>query len=172
MSGLLATLGRCRRGAAAVEFALVAPFMILLHLGVVESVQAWEAYRRASHVAATLADLTAQNRSVTSADLTDILRSGSLLIAPFPAANLGERIASITANAQGTAQLDWAVASNWTAGGAPSVPAGYLQPGESVVVADVSYQHQALFGLVLPHALTMKTHAYLRPRLSDKVAKM
>ena len=170
---LLAALRRCRRGAAAIEFALVAPMMILLHLGVVECVQAWEAYRRAAHIAAALADLAAQNRSVTTADLNDILQAGSLLISPFTTADLGERVASLTANATtGAVGVDWSATSNWTAGGAPSVPTGYLQAGESVIVADVTYNHQTMFALVLPQTINMQNHAYLRPRLSNQVAMM
>lgn len=172
MIALLRRLWRSRRGAAALEFALVAPVMILFHLGTVECVQAWEAHRRVVHIASALADLTAQNRSVTSADLDDILQAGALMIAPFPAASLGERVASLTADSSGAVSVDWSATRNWTGGGAPSVPVGYLQPNESVIVADVSFSCAALFGLVLPKTLTMQKHAYLRPRLSDQVAKM
>ena len=120
----------------------------------------------------TTPDLTAQNQSVTSAQMTDILLAGSLLISPYPAANLGERIASVTADSSGVVKPDWSVTSNWTTGGTASVPAGYLQPGESVIVADVTFKNQALFGLVLPKVFTIQAHAYLRPRLSSQVLKM
>lgn len=172
MSGLIRRFGDCRRGAAAVEFALLAPLLIVMHLGVVETVQMLEANRRVAHIAAALADLTAQNRTVTDADMKDILQAGNVLIAPFPSDTLKERIASITADASGVAKPDWTVATaNWTDTSAASVPKGYLQAGESVIVADVAYGHQSLFALVLPKALTMHSHAYLRPRLSSQVVK-
>jgi Flp pilus assembly protein TadG len=162
---------RCERGAAAIEFALVAPMLILFHLGAVEVVQAFEAHRRVAHVAAALADLTAQNRTVSTADMNDILQAGALLITPFPSNKLGERISSFTADSGGTVNKDWTVTQNWTAGGSPSVPATYLQAGESVIVADVSFNFQSLFSLVLPNAVIMQKHAYLRPRLSSQVSK-
>jgi Flp pilus assembly protein TadG len=162
---------RCERGAAAVEFALIAPVLVLFHLGAVEMVQAWEAKRRVAHVAAALADLTAQNRSVSPADLTDIMKAGALLMSPFPASRLGERISSFYLDTNGTVQKDWSVQSDtWTASGDPSVPKDYLQAGESVIVADVTFSYKPMFGLVLP-ASTMQKHAYLRPRLSTMVIK-
>jgi Flp pilus assembly protein TadG len=172
MIRFLRRLGGCERGAAAMEFGLIAPILIVFHLGAVEVVQAYEADRRVGHVAAAVADLTAQNRTVTTAGLDDIMLAGSLLMAPFPSSQLGERITSFTANATGTVQQDWSVTKNWTASGAPAVPTGYLAANESVIVVDVTYAHSALFGLVLTKALTMQSHAYLRPRLSTSVVKL
>jgi Flp pilus assembly protein TadG len=162
---------RCERGAAAIEFALVAPILIFFHLGAVEVVQAWEAHRRVAHVAAALADLTAQEQTVSPADLSDILTAGTLLITPFSTTQLGERISSFTADSTGTVKLDWSVTQNWTAVAGPAVPTGYLAANESVIVADVTYSFKPLFGLAMPSALTMQKHAYLRPRLSTSVTK-
>jgi Flp pilus assembly protein TadG len=161
----------CRRGAAALEFALVAPILIVFHLGSVELVQAWEAHRRAAHIAAALADLVAQNRTVSDAELADILKAGPMLMDPFPASNVGERISSISANAWGNITVDWSATSNWTAGGTPSIPNGFLSANESVILAEVTYAHSALFGLVLPGTFTIQKRAYLRPRLSNQVGK-
>lgn len=162
---------RCERGAAAIEFALIAPLLIFFHLGAVEVIQSWEAHRRVAHVAAALADLTTQNISVSASEMTDILAAGALLITPFSTNQLGERVSSFSADANGTVKLDWSQSQNWTASGAPSAPAGYLAANESVVVADVTYSFTSMFGLVLPSALTMQKHAYLRPRLSTSVVK-
>jgi Flp pilus assembly protein TadG len=171
MRNLCTLWRRCERGAAAIEFALVAPLMIVFHLGAVEVVQSWEAHRRIAHVAGALADLTAQEQTVSAADLTDILAAGALLVTPFSSNQLGERITSFTADSNGTVQQDWSVSQNWTLAGAPSAPAGYLQANESMIVADASYSFTALFGIVLPASLTMQKHAYLRPRISTQVAK-
>jgi Flp pilus assembly protein TadG len=172
MSRIVRLLRRCERGAAAMEFGLIAPLLFLFHFGVVEVVQAWEAHRRVDHVASTLADLTAQNRSVSATDLDDILAVGALILSPFPTAKLGERISSLSANASGTVAVDWTVSRNWTAGGTPSAPTGYLAASESVIVAEVTFGHDALFGLVLPSVFTMQKTAYLRPRLSQQVQKL
>jgi Flp pilus assembly protein TadG len=161
-----------QEGVAAIEFALIAPILIIFHLGSVELVDAWEANRRAAHIAAALADIVAQNRTVSDADLTDILQAGPLLMQPYPAANLGERVASVSANSWGNITVDWTATRNWTQGGQASVPNSYLAAGESVIVADVTYTHTAIFALVLPQTFTIQKHAYLRPRLSTQVAKV
>lgn len=171
MKRLARRLLRDERGLAVAEFAFVAPILILLHLGTVECVQAFEAYRRVTHIAAAIADITAQNATVTSAQMTDILTVGTTLIAPFPNAQLGERVSSMTADASGTAKLDWSVTQNYTATAAPSVPAGLLGANQSVIVADVTYSVPSMFALVLPKTVTMTRHAYFSPRLSVQVAK-
>lgn len=162
---------RCERGAAAIEFAMMAPLLIFFHLGAVEMIQSWEAHRRVAHVAAALADLTTQNASISANGLTDVLAAGALLITPFSTNQLGERITSFTADANGTVKQDWSVTRNWSLSGGPTVPAGYLQANESIIVADAAYSFTPMFGLVLPGIMTMEKHAYLRPRLSPQIAK-
>jgi Flp pilus assembly protein TadG len=169
MRRLARRLGRDERGLAAMEFAFVAPILIFLHLATVECVQAWEAYRRVTHIASAIADITAQNNTVTAAQMQDILAAGSTLIAPFSSASLGERVSSMTADASGTPKVDWSSTLNYTAAAAPSVPAGSLSAGQSVIVADVTYSVPSMFGLVLPSTITFAKHAYLTPRLSTQV---
>lgn len=170
MRPLLRRLADCRRGAAAVEFALVAPLLIVLHLGVVEMVQLFEANRRVSHIAAALADLTAQERAVSSAEVDDILSAGSLMIAPFPASRLGARMTSFVADSGGSVSTGWTRSRNWTAGGSPTLPSGYLLANEGLVAVEVTYTHRPMFALVLPGSMTLRKQAYLRPRLSNSVA--
>lgn len=169
MSRLLALFRRCERGAAAVEFGLVAPMLILFHLGSVEIVQAWEAHRRVTHVAAALADLTAQKRTVTDAELQDILKAGGLLMAPFPSEQLGARISSFSMDGSGTLKRDWTVSRNWTVAGGQVLPKDYLQKNESVIAAEVVYRHKTMFALALSPSLTMGKSAFLRPRLSNQI---
>lgn len=172
MTRFLRHFQHCERGAAAIEFGLIAPLLILFHLGSVEFVQAWDAHRRVTHVAAALADLTAQKRTVTQAELDDILKAGALMMAPFPSAKLSARVSSFSMDASGKLTRDWSATRNWTAAGDATVPNGYLAKSESVIAAEVTYKHTAMFGLVLSPQLTMQKRAYLRPRLSNQVAKL
>ena len=64
------------RGIAAVEFALIAPVVILLYCGFAELTMAMMAERRAAHTASVVADLVAQTPSISSAELTDIWTVG------------------------------------------------------------------------------------------------
>ena len=55
-----------RRGVAAVEFALIAPAMVLLYCGLVELCQAVIAERKANHVASAIGDLVTQAETVST----------------------------------------------------------------------------------------------------------
>lgn len=162
---------RDERGVAAVEFALLAPFLMLLYFGLVEFVQAYQAQKRVSHVALSIADVVAQDRTTTDARLTDVMQAGVVLMTPFPQTSLRERVSSLTANASGVVSVDWTANRNWTGGSAPSVPAGYLNPGESAIVTDVVYTYNPTYTLVMTAPITMTRHAYVRPRLTEQVQK-
>ncbi len=163
---------RDTRGAAAVEFALTLPILVTLQLGSVELVRAFEAQRRIAHVAAAMADVVSQGRTVSQAQLNDTYFAGQILVSPLPVSNLGLRISSLTANASGKVSQDWTDNQNWTQAGAPSVPAGYLAAGESAIVADVSYDYVSPIRYLLPNTIHFVRHAYIRPRLSSQVAKV
>lgn len=163
---------RDQGGAAAMEFALLLPFLVTLQLGSVELVRAFEAQRRIAHVAAAMADVVSQGKTVTDAQLADAMTSGQVLVAPFPTASLGLRVSSLTADARGAVSVDWTSSQNWTQAGAPSAPAGSLAAGESAIVADVSYDFVSPIRFVLPNTIHLVRHAYVRPRLSNQVQKI
>ena len=76
---------RDRRGVSAVEFALIAPIMIGLYFGCVEVSDAVAVDRKVSLTAAALANLSAQVTTISSNDMTTILRaSGAIRGSCFP----------------------------------------------------------------------------------------
>ena len=160
-----------RRGVATVEFALVLPVILAAQFALGEFMQAYQAQRRVSHVAAAMADITAQNRTVSDAELDEIMEAGLTIIRPFPTDGLGRRISSLSANSTGAVTVHWSLNRGYPSGTPPSVPAGYLAPGESVVVTDVAYDYRPDFGLFLAGGFRFERHAYVRPRLSDRVTR-
>jgi Flp pilus assembly protein TadG len=160
------------RGVAAIEFALIFPALFLLYVGGGEALQAYQAQRNVAHIAAAMADITAQNRTVSNTELDDALSASVSMIYPFPSDTLQQRVSSISANASGSVATDWTRSRGYSSGGDPSVPNGYLQAGESVIVADVIYDYKPTFGMFLPKSIRFVRHAYSRPRLSAKVDKV
>lgn len=161
------------RGAAAVEFALVFPILFVLNIGAVEALQAYQVQRNVAHVAATLADITAQSRTVTETELQDILGAGLTVMHPFPTTSLQQRLTSMTANSAGTsASQDWTSKRNYTGSDPAVVPSGYLGGNESVIVADVIYDYRPTFRVFMPSSIRLVRHAYARPRLTVKVEKV
>jgi Flp pilus assembly protein TadG len=159
-------------GASAIEFALILPVLFVLHIGTAEAMAAYEAQRNVAHMAAAIADLTAQSRTVTDAELNDILAASTSIIHPFPNVAIQRRISSFSANSSGSVSRDWSYSQTYTTPGNATAPTGYLLPNESIIVTDVIYDYQPTFGLFLPGSIRFTRHAYVRPRLSSKVDKL
>jgi Flp pilus assembly protein TadG len=162
------------RGVAAIEFALIAPVAILLYCGFAELTMAMMAERRAAHTASVVADLVAQEASVKTSEVSDIFNIGNSIMNPFPAAALGLRVSSITADAKGVTHVDWsqgnAGLAALTGGATVSVPPNFLVAGDSVIMADVKYAYTSPLRMVLPNALNFNNTFYLKPRRSTTVA--
>lgn len=171
MTRFLRRIAGDRKGAAAIEFALIFPVIFVLNVAAGEGLQAYIAQRQVAHIAATMADITAQSRTMTAAELDDVLSASTAMIHPFPTQSLQQRISSMSSNGSGTVSTDWTQKRDWASSGGPSIPNGYLAANESVVIADVVYDYKPTFGLFLPETIRFTKHAYVRPRLSAKVER-
>ncbi len=172
MAGLLARLRRDRRGVSAVEFALLAPIMIGLYFGLAEFCQGFMAQKRMGHVSATVADLVAQNATITDDAVEDIFTIGSLVMRPFSAEPLSQMVTSVTRDENGVVKVDWSMGDGMTAraeGSDVEVPDGLIANGESLVMTEVTYDYDSPVDYMLPGVTTFSHTYYLRPRVSDVV---
>jgi Flp pilus assembly protein TadG len=162
------------RGAAAVEFALIAPVAILMYCGFAELTMALMAERRAAHAASIMADLVAQTPAVSSADITDIFNVSSAIMNPFSSTPMTVRITSVVADANGVPRVSWSKGNGMTAFGSGTAVAGFpptlLAAGDSVIQADVQYAYTSPLRITLPNVLTFSDTFYLKPRQSASVA--
>jgi Flp pilus assembly protein TadG len=162
-----------QRGAAAVEFALIAPVAILLYCGFAELTMAMMAERRAAHAASVVADLVAQTPQVTTADMTDIFNIGNAIMTPFASVPLKLRVTSVVADVNGVPKVAWSQGHGLGALVAGATVSGFpptlLVAGDSVIEADVQYAYTSPLQMTLPTALSFSTSFYLRPRRSPSV---
>ncbi|MFD3266372.1 TadE/TadG family type IV pilus assembly protein [Phenylobacterium ferrooxidans] len=167
----LKTLIKDRRGAAAVEFAFVAPVMILMYYGLAELTQGMMADRRASHVASAIGDLVAQDTMINTSEMNDIFNVGKAIIAPFPTNGLSMRVTSIRKDSSGAIQVMWSKSSGsmGVLTTVASVPAGLIANNESVILAESSYVYNSATKQALPNALTFTQKYYLKPRKTAQV---
>jgi Flp pilus assembly protein TadG len=158
------------RGISAVEFALLAPVLIAFYLGLSEFCQGYMAQKRMGHVAAAVADLVAQEDTVTRANLDDIFTLGDLIMKPFSTATLKQRISSVTRT--GTrVKVDWSRGDGLTAlttGSELTVPTDLLADGQSVIIAEATYDYDSPADYLMPNITKFSHTYYLRPRVSDK----
>ena len=170
MRTLFRRLAGDERGISAVEFAMLAPVLIAFYLGLSEFCQGYMAQKRMGHASAMVADLVAQEESVTAATVDDVFDIGTLIMKPFSAATLQQRVSSISRTG-GVATVDWSRSDGMTArtvGSTMTLPADLISDGESVIVAEVTYDYDSAADYLMP-GLTRFSHTYyLRPRTVDR----
>jgi len=166
---------RDRGGLAAIEFAFVAPVLILAYFGVAELCGAMLAQRKTSHVASAIGDLTAQYSAPAPSDISNFFAAGQTIMSPSPTTTLSMRISTVQENAAGTAAaVLWSCASgSWTAL-AKTTPetlpqANMIAAGQSVVMAEAQYTYSSPVSYLLPSAFTYYNVFYLRPRIVDPI---
>lgn len=160
-------------GAAAVEFALLAPIMITIYFGLVETCEAILAERKADHVASAVGDLVAQSSgTVATSDLDDIFSIGDTIISPFDTSTLQMRVSSLTPNSTGKTAVTWSYGSGLAAlsvGTVKTLPVT-VASGDSVIMSEATYSFSSPLKYVLPNALTFNEVYYLRPRQVEQIS--
>ena len=168
---LFRRLARDEGGISAVEFAMLAPVLIAFYLGISEFCQGYMAQKRMGHASSMVADLVAQEETVTPAAIDDIFDIGGLIMKPFPTATLKQRVTSIT-RTNGTAKVDWSRGDGMTprtVGSTVALPADLITDGESVIMSEATYDYDSPADYLMPSVTRFSHSYYLRPRTSEKV---
>ena len=85
------------KGVAALEFAIIAPLlMVPLLLGSVDLIDVMGANKRAQNAAASLADVVARDTEISNAELTSLWRGLDVLMYPNDPGTMEIRISSIS----------------------------------------------------------------------------
>ena len=103
---------RDQRGVSAIEFALLAPIIILMYVGTVEIGNLLTVDRRVEAVASTAADLTAQVKQVSNADLADIVAASTSILAPYSTTPLKVVLSSVVADQNNNGKVAWSYPSS------------------------------------------------------------
>jgi Flp pilus assembly protein TadG len=120
---------------AATEFAMVAPFMLLLYVGGVELGDGVAINVKVSATAHSIADMVSQNTSLSTSQMQNILTGASAIIAPYPVNNgqggsiMSVTVSEVSSDANGTLTLRWSQSFNGTSFG----------PGRTSLAANGSY---------------------------------
>jgi len=150
-----------KRGVAAVEFAYIAPILLVMLMATFELSRAVSIDRRLNSVSAMASELVAREETIDSEDLKNIYRSLNHVMKPYDDDSLVVRLLQIRTGNAGTTKVEWSSEINATAvqsTGSDPLPAPYTQcqnfsidaelkqNGSRVVVAEVGYNYQPVFG--------------------------
>lgn len=175
LNGAASRFAGCRAGLAAVEFAFIAPIMIFLFFGILEGSSAYSVNRKVLLASNTLADLVAQETSITKSSLEDLF-VGMKDVIDTRDINVTFRVVSVVLDtATDEVKIHWSLDSN----GATPYAAGSVYPGEldaallddasSLIIAETSYDYASPISQKIIGPIVMSKTATRWPRLSSKV---
>jgi Flp pilus assembly protein TadG len=168
-----------QQAVAAVEFALVVPFLILLYLGSLEGGALFTADKRVNSISSTIGDLISQwdpdDGTISTTTLSGYFDASKGLIAPYSSTGLQMVLSLIYVSKDGSAAtVMWSQASGGTAltQGSSFAP---LSSGNNpntntmarngcVIASETTYPYKPLLGMVFTNTINLNRTNYFIPR--------
>ena len=178
-------LRRNEEAVAAVEFALIVPFLITLYFGSIEAAALYTVDKRISSISSTIGDLVAQwdpndgdLTTGTGGTLTDYLNASTGIMTPYSTTGLSIVVTLVQvkndqttkvlwskANASGTAKNAGDAYTDLSQANAPQM--NDVSKGGCVIAAEVTYSYLPVLGQVFKVALNLKHTNYFLPRFGS-----
>ena len=197
----LGLLDAGRSGSVLIEFALIAPILVMLLLGLYDLVPALMVRFKFASATQAVADLAAQSKIIGTSDIANFFAAGGDVMAPFSASNLVLRISNIATDGAGRAFVYWSCGQgalgpyaststvSSTATSPPTTIIANLQTllqmnpstsgnfkingaDTSFVWVESQYTFTPVAGFVLRSTQTLTGTAFALPRLSTYIAGM
>ncbi len=176
--GRLGRLLGNRDGAGAVEFAFVAPILVLIYMGAVEISVALSVDTKVSRAGNITLDLITQGTSITKSEMKDLVDVAESIMAPFDGSDIELKFTGITVDASGNAKIDWSWGSEttkpYTDGASVTIPTGLQIANAYYVRSEITNKHQFLTSYPFlgsaAAALDMNETYYMRPRLGTNLS--
>ncbi|HYM30044.1 MAG TPA: TadE/TadG family type IV pilus assembly protein [Candidatus Cybelea sp.] len=164
-------IARDIRGLAALEFALILPLLIGILFGSFEVFSLMSADMKLVAAADATADLIAQQNSVTTASVNDIITATQITMEPLPLKPLGVAIASVKFDPNtGNPTVDWTQTSGSGSIANPiALATGLGGKGDSVIIVRVNYGYTSPLQLFFPNMISLAELSFARPRLVSAI---
>lgn len=178
----LARLWIGERGAAAVEFALILPVMLLVYVGTLEASTLITMDRKVQSVAGAVGDLVARvDETISSDQLQDYFRAASGIMTPYSSTDVLQVVTAVDVAADGTTSVVWTrqYLNGVFSGTTPhTVGDTYPLPAEMiaisldrmVIAAEASYSYTPLLGIVINQPINLYRSSYFMPRFGEDIA--
>ena len=178
--GVLLTLRRLvedRRGIGAVEFAIVAPLLIMAYIGAFEISVAVTMSRKVNRASSTVSDLLTQSQSTNTATLDTMKEVTRGVIAPFPQTGYSLKITGIAVAADGKATVAWSrdqsAGKPYATGSSVTLPSTLEAKSTFIVRTELVVPHEVL--LMMPsfaqnlNKVNLSKTSYFRQRTGEKI---
>ena len=180
---------RSEEGVAAVEFALIIPFLITLYMGSIEAASLFTVDKRVNSLSATMGDLVAQwdpekEGTLSTTALNNYMAAATGILAPYSSTGVQIVVSFVKVNKAanagdgGTTNVLWSKAN--AAGTKKTAGQPYTdltltsemnkmlaKSGGCVVAAEVKYSYTPVLGQVFKTAITMTHTNYFLPRFGN-----
>lgn len=167
------------RGVSAVEFAFIAPILILAYFGVAELCGAMLQQRKAGHVASEVGDLFAQCQTYADSDFANFWSIGNTIMYPLDTSTLTMRLTLIKADSTGRSYSVPTDGSHVSGSGLTAIPSGtysdtsldgLIPANGEIVMSETKDTYNSPVSIVIKNALTFNTKFYLTPRQATTIA--
>ncbi len=171
----LKKLLRDRRGNAAVEMAFVAPVLVVILLGLVETVDVLLVDRKVTTMTNSVADLVSRVREIDPNGLTDVYSASEAIMHPFDGDDATIEVISIVRDTNDNILVHWSASSSGTPPYAQGVafpeqlPTGVLAANESVILARIDYSYAGPITDFFFSGYTLDNEYFAKPRRSRTV---
>jgi Flp pilus assembly protein TadG len=177
MKSLKRIMAKCRgfdqRGVAAIEFALVLPFMLYLYFGGFELIQGVMLHRQASLTATTVGNIVTQYTSISaSTQLPDIMNVSTQIFSPYPSSNASVVVSLVTIDSTGKATVTWSQALNATPrsiGSTVTVPGTLDIANTSLIFSEVTYAYTPTYDFIGMGTKNLYASIFMVPRASTTI---
>jgi Flp pilus assembly protein TadG len=180
MREVLTRFRRHEGATAAVEFALIMPFLITLYFGSMEGSALFTADRRVNTISATVGDLVSQwdpdeGAMSVSTTLNDYFAAAQALMFPMSTTGLKQVVTYVQVKSDGTTVIIWSKAYNGgtarTVGNSYPLPASKMMNtvarGGYIIAAETYYSYKPLLGVVFPTAISLYHENIYLPRFGN-----
>lgn len=170
-----ASMRRDDSGIAAIEFAMIAPLLLLMLFGITDVANYFAVDRKVSQISQTVSDLTSRYTAVQESDVSNFFTIAGAMVNPYDKNSLKTTIHQIYLDPTSkTAKVVWSRGSvPLSKNSVYSVPAGLISKDSSgnwlanqyLIVGDVKYNYVPTIGWVLSKAGVLASElSFTKPR--------
>lgn len=167
-----------RDGIGGVEFALLAPVLIVLYLCAFELMTGFSVSKKVTMAASTVADLVSRTDKVSKADLLGMVDVTNAVFAPYGVDNLSLKITGVSIDSAKQAKVAWSWSNSGAApyavGATVAVPDDMLSEETFLIRSELSVDHELL--MYLPalsgseiKEITIRREFFFRQRINTDI---